>query len=480
LSKAEYLGGESVPRPKRNTDGVLPFQPSTLKLTNQYHAMYEAIDEGLRKNPRIVDLAHRDLKEVDTGGEHAGDSEYRYATDTILRVIIAQRIEDLSLRGIVIRIDDSTFLRRFTRIHHGPMMDYTTLCRLRNAIKESTWRKINQSLAEFAVEQALISGDSLRLDTTAVETNIHYPTDSTLLWDVTRTLGRLIGEARDLDRRVVGSRRLHLRCIRRRVLRITRKAAKKGRTAASLKPLYKRLLVQVEGVLDLASDVAGRLRGKFDPHSSDSPTGAWAEALVVQMVHSVDLGRNVVDQTRRRVLEEEKVPNDEKLFSIFEEHTELLKRGKAGKDIEFGHMIQIQQVEEKFITDYTVFDKKPVEHQLLDPALRSHRKLFGEDPQQLTADKGYYEGMDAIRKLEERVPTVAIGKKGRRNIDETLRELDPVFRHAQRFRAGVEGTISFLKRCLGLFRIVRKGWGRFETAVGESVFVHNLLILARC
>ena len=191
--------------------------------------MYESIDATLQDNPCIVDLAHRDLKKVDAGAESSGDSEFRYATDTVLRVIIAQRIEGLSLREIVIRIDDSMFLRRFTRIHHGTMMDYTTLCRLRNALRESTWRKINQSLAKFAVEQALIAGDSLRLDTTAVETNIHYPTDSTLLWDVSRTLGRLLSEARDLDPKLVGSRRLHLRCIRRRTLKITRKAVQEGK-----------------------------------------------------------------------------------------------------------------------------------------------------------------------------------------------------------------------------------------------------------
>ena len=247
-----------------------------------------------------------------------------------------------------------------------------------------------------------------------------------------------------------------------------------------MKPLYQRLLVQVEGILDLAEVVAGRLGKKLDRTSSESPVRDWIEVLREQLFHFGSLGRRVLDQARRRVLFGEKVPNDEKLFSIFEEHTELLKRGKVGKDIEFGHMVQVQQVEEKFITDYAVFDRKPVEHRLLAPALRSHRELFGQDPQRLTADKGYYESMDAIRELEERVPTVAIGKKGRRSLDETLRETDPVFRHAQRFRAGVEGTISFLKRCLGLFRILRRGWERFQAAVGESVVVHNLLILARC
>jgi IS5 family transposase len=158
----------------------------------------------------------------------------------------------------------------------------------------------------------------------------------------------------------------------------------------------------------------------------------------------------------------------------------LLKRGKAGKPIEFGHMIQIQQVPEKFITDYDVFETKPVEHALLKQALQSHRDLFGSYPDRVTADKGYYESMEAITQIEKTIQVVAIGKKGKRTKEETARENDPLFRLAQRFRAGVEGSISFLKRVLGLSRCFNKGWEHFQATVGTTVFVHNLLILARC
>jgi IS5 family transposase len=168
------------------------------------------------------------------------------------------------------------------------------------------------------------------------------------------------------------------------------------------------------------------------------------------------------------------------LFSIFEPHTELLKRGKAGKDVEFGHMIQIAQVDGKFITDYDVFDKKPVEHQLVTLALESHKKLFGEYPDTLAADKGYYESMAVVERLENKVEVVSIAKKGRRTSQETEREHDPLFRLAQCFRAGVEGTISFLKRMLRLARCFNKGWEHYVSTVGQTILAHNLLILARC
>ena len=172
-------------------------------------------------------------------------------------------------------------------------------------------------------------------------------------------------------------------------------------------------------------------------------------------------------------------PNDEKLFSIFEPHTELLKRGKASKDIEFGHMINICQVESKFITDYEVFEKKPVEYELIDGALESHKALFGTMPQVLAADKGYWENASTTERLRWKVELVCIAKKGRRTEEERAHERSLPFRLAQGFRAGVEGSISFLKRMLGLWRCMNKGFEHFVSTVGSTVFAHNLLILSR-
>jgi IS5 family transposase len=260
--------------------------------------------------------------------------------------------------------------------------------------------------------------------------------------------------------------------------KINRRAANKGRSARQLKPLYMKLIRMVDDVFDWGRSVRKELA--TSRRFASVMDAAKAAAITEQIDHYTVLGRQVVSQARRRVLEGERVPNDEKLFSIFEPHTELLKRGKAGKDVEFGHMIQIQQVSGKFITDYEVFDERPVEYELVDSALQSHKKLFGHYPEQLAGDKGYYESMDAIDRLQHKVPMVSIAKKGRRTPEETERERDVLFRLAQRFRAGVEGTISFLKRVLRLARCFNKGWEHFVATIGQTILAHNLLILARC
>jgi len=234
----------------------------------------------------------------------------------------------------------------------------------------------------------------------------------------------------------------------------------------------------VDGICDWSNEVANRLT-LTNACRRDSEFTDELNRLIVQLRHFEGLGRRVVWQATERVLHARPVPNEDKLFSIFEEHTELLKRGKAGKDIEFGHMIQIQQTGEKFITDYEVFEMKPAEPALVAPALKSHKRLFGEFPSILAGDKGYWSG-EEFEKMPAEIEIVSIPKKGRRTAAEKEREHDPLFRLAQAFRAGVEGSISFLKRILGLTRCMNKGWQHYASTVGATVVAHNLLILARC
>lgn len=468
-------------RNKINNQSEFNFQPSNLEITNKYYAKYQAISEILDNNPKIIDAVHRDLGaplEKMAAAEKKRGAKFEYTSDTILRMVMCQIIEGHSLRANVVRVDDSNFLRFFVRIYNGSMIDFTTFNRLKNQIRPQTWKKINTILAQMAVKEDLITGERLRLDTTAVETNIHWPTDSSLLWDTYRVLARLVEQVRELAPLIVGNQRLLTRKAKRVQQKISRKAANKERSPRAIKSLYIKLIGLVEDICEWTDNILKALDGS--KKSSSTFDQATVEYVQLQMRHYRGLGERVVDQARRRVLNQEQVPNHEKIFSIFEPHTELLKRGKAGQPIEFGHMIQIQQVESKFITDYQVFETKPVEYELIEPAMESHKKLFGHYPDQLATDKGYYRNMEHIKQLEQQIEVVSIAKKGKRTEEQTQRENDPLFRHAQRFRAGVEGTISFLKRVLGLVRCYSKGWKHYAATVGATVVAHNLLILARC
>jgi IS5 family transposase len=468
---------------KRQAQRALDFSGTHLTITKEYYAKYRAISTFLEKSPEIVDLVHKDLasplarvnRRAGRGGR-----QHQFSSENVLRILLCQVIEGESLRGIVVRIDDSHLLRRFVGVDYAAMMDFTTLCKLKNAIRPETWHEVNRLLAERALKEELIEGTRLRVDTTAVETNIHYPTDSSLLWDVYRVLARLIVKLREIDGDLVGSRRLQTRRAKRLQQKIARRAAKKRHDRDRLKPLYSELIRLVEEVVSWTVELRDAIKRGEETSCRDALDVVKIEAIGREMDHYASLAGRVVGQARRRVLQAESVPNAEKIFSIFEEHTELLIRGKAGKEIEFGHMVQIEQVGSKFITGYEVYETKPIEYEQVDGVLKRHAALFGKHPEEFSADKGYYESTEALAKLRTKVPVVSIAKKGRRTEEETAIEHDPLFRHAQRFRAGVEGTISFLKRILRLARCFNKGWNHFAATVAQTVFAHNLIILARC
>ena len=238
-SKQINRNRKNAMREKKNTQVEFDFQPSNLKITNEYFARYERVSEILDSQPGIVDLVHKDLKKVLKSLKRNGPGRNCiYTTDTIIRIILCQIIEDESLRGIIIRIDDSNYLRRFVRIYNGRMIDYTTFCSLKNAIQPETWKQINDLLTATAVERELIDGERLRLDTSAVETNIHWPTDSSLLWDTFRVICRLLNTAKDVDPEVLLGKRLYPKRAKKFHTDIARKSGKKGSVNKEAKRLY--------------------------------------------------------------------------------------------------------------------------------------------------------------------------------------------------------------------------------------------------
>lgn len=465
-------------RPKYKSQEELDFTPSNLKVTNEYYGRYEKISQVLNENPAIVEAVHRDVAKV-FGGRKRGEGgrDCAFASDTVLRILIVKQLEGLDYRDAVVRIDDSGFLRKFVGIENGKMMDFTTLCKMFKAIRPETWKKINDLLTAYALDREKISGEELRRDTTVYEANIHYPTDSSLLWDTYRVLGRFIENVREVAPELVGDQRLRTKDVKKIYFQISRQVSKKADAEKGLKSSYTELIRHVEKILIWSDEVCEAIRRTRTDYTWE--IDRYLLDRVKECELYISLGIQVMNQSSRRVLDGEQVPNEEKIFSIFEPHVELIKRGKAGKDIEFGHVVNLQQVREKFITGYDVFEKKPVEHKLVDPALAQHEALFGEYPQVYADDKGAYESMEKLYKLEEKIPVVAIGKKGKRNAEEEAREHAPAFKLAQKFRAGIEGSISFLKRILGLGKCLYRSFQTFKASVGSIVFAHNLLVLTR-
>ena len=168
----------------------------------------------------------------------------------------------------------------------------------------------------------------------------------------------------------------------------------------------------------------------------------------------------------------ETVPAAERVFSIFEAHTELIKRGRRHKPVEFGHTVLLCQTAEKFITDYEAYEDKPADCDLTEVILDRHEAIFGELPEVLAGDKGFCPDGETIERLEERIETLAIPRR--------LRDFaDAAMTAWQSFRAGIEGTISGLKRAFRLSRCYFRTFKSFQASIGLGVFCHNLVLLSK-
>ena len=440
---------------------------SNLKVVREYRAKYEVIGQILEANPKILDIAHGDFSKALSKSKYGRGG---YTSEQMLRSIIVMFMEQSDYRETVITVENSEFLRSFIKLGNKEMMDYTFLCKAFTALSEETWKAINEVLSGYAKKKEKITGEKLRLDTTAYETNIHWPTDSSLLWDSYRTLARLMKEAGDELRRVGFAHRFHTKKIKKLALYIVRNSDKKAKGAQrKIKSVYRKLIDRVKWIVE-TGELAWRLLSlRFD---------VKAMSVAAELKRYLPVARKITNQAERRVINGEQVPSAEKVFSLFEDHTELLKRGKAGKPIEFGHKVLLVETGEKYIIHYETMAKQRPDKDLIQDSLDAHGKVFASRPDVLAGDKGFYESMEQIKSLSGKIGTVSICKKGRRTAEEDARESSEEFKAGQRFRAGIEGTISALKRAYKLGRCLFKGFKNFASSVGCAVFCHNLVILA--
>ena len=445
----------------------LLFDDGKLQIVSDYKHKYDAISDILDMNQAALHAVHEDLK--DWGSNDGRNSTY--SSEQLFRALVVKWTEGMSFRDTIVRIADSTVLRNFTRLNTSNVMNFTVLNTAFKKIKHETWDTVNTILKQWAQKEDKITGNSLRLDSTVCESNIHYPTDAHLLWDCYRVASRIMERIREDDRMLVEGHRFHTAKIKKLYTFIATHNTKKNKsTIRKVRKIKDVLLQRVEAIIETAQKVVDN--GK-----------RFARGLPA-IVRSGELDsylpdmRHVVAQSRR-AFAGETVPARERIFSIFEPHTELLMRGKEHKPFEFGHLVQIGQTKEKFISFYDVEPISPHDTEMVDPALNDHKESFSAYPDEFATDKNYYKSMEHVAKWEEEIDIFSMCKKGNRTPEEITREHGLLFKLAQKFRAGCEGSISVLKRVFGLRRCLNRGFNSFAAAIGCLVFCHNLVVLSK-
>jgi len=449
---------------RRISKNVLPFwtdDDQNNKTLRDYRRAYKSLDEILNQHPEILDIVHRDLEKLSRATGRKGRNAV-LTSENLFRAIIVMQREGLDYREASVRIAESETLQNFCKLIRKKTIDFTLLNKAFCAIPPESWAKINHLLALGAVKDGLVSSDQVRTDTTVTETNIHWPTDSSLMWDSYRVIVRLINQAREVERGIFPER-FHPKKIKRLdwfIARYAKSTNKKRRTLVRRK---------VRTMIDRLTQ-ALRKAEKFIEKSRYSCIEV--QAIAAELNRYLPSMRQVVDVARRRAIDGEKVPHDEKVFSIFEPHTELIMRGRRGKPVEFGHKILLSQSPEKFITDYAVLEENKSDANLLPVVIERHEERFGYRPKVVAADKGFCPEADEYEDLEELVDCLAVPRRTR-DFGDAMMSL------FQKWRAGIEGTISCLKRVFRLARCCFRGFKNFASAIGSAVFCHNLTVLAK-
>ena len=387
---------------------------------------------------------------------------------------VVRRLMGWSYRTLAEEVDLSVGWRWVCQLYAHPMPNFRTIRDREALVSPKTVQLIHMKVVYLGQAVGITTGYRLRLDSSAIEMNIHYPTDSSLLSDAARVLSRWLGVARQVvtpkSRQAKAWFRRRHRQARRLARAIARQSKSKAKNAGktSLK-WYAQLLHLLEQLVAQVKEVQQQLT-VFKQ--------AAAQHIGEMFDQYIPLVQQVITQTRRRVLEGKSVPAAEKVVSLFEPQTDIIVRGKAApKETEFGHKIWYAEVDGGLITEYRLLTGNPPDALQVIPSLRQHRRLFKRAPREVSGDRGLYspENETAARRLGVR--QVSLPKPGYKSKPRQRREHQKWFRAAQRFRNGIEGRISQLRRARGLNRCLNHGQAGLERWVGWGIIANNIAVI---
>jgi IS5 family transposase len=425
-------------------------------IEHSHAAELAKISQVLSLHPDIAELVGQDLVRG-VACPHTGARGM--SGDQVLRVLLLKQMNTFSYRELEFHLADSVTYRTFCRFGAlEPTPTRATLAENLKKVRPETLEAIGAMVIRYAAKTGVERGRKVRVDSTVVEANVHAPTDSSLLWDGVRILTRLLKEA---DKRF-GFRLYtdHRRRAKRRMLAIQHTGSRLQRTAA-----YRDLL-----------KVAGKGMGYAQRAIEHLDGNGHAQRLAAEIAHHTELLRRVIDQTRRRVLEGEKVPASEKLVSIFEPHTDIIVKDR--RHTLYGHKIFLTAGASGLILDCTVEAGNPADSSMALPMLERQETLYGRLPRQAALDGGFASKDNLKEAKALGVEDVCFQKKCGLKVSEMARS-SWVYKRLRDFRAGIEGLISFLKRAFGLDRCTWRGAESFASYVQASVLTANLLTLAR-
>lgn len=422
----------------------------------------------LDRQPTLITMVAQDIWRGKKQGDQAKVSKHGMTAEQVLRAAIIRQMNEFSYYELAFHIADSQTYRTFCRFG---IVDKTpsksALAQNIKRIKPSTWEDINREILKLAVEDGVEGGQTVRVDSTAVESNIHDPSDSSLLWDCVRVLARLMGQARDLigpevtfPNRAKKAKRRH-------------RAIQHARSKKQRLPLYRDLVNVTSETVGFAERVVAQLEQFQAPGIMEM---LKAERLRLETSDLLRITKKVISQTRRRVFDDEKVPAQEKVLSIFETHTDVIV--KAYRETVYGHLVCLTAGSSSMVLDCIIPDGNPADATLAQEMVDRQIEIYGQPPLQVAFDGGFTSKENLLSLKDKGVDDVMFCKRRGLEIEDMVSSTK-VYRLLRNFRAGIEGIISFLKRAFGMGRCLWRSLESFKSYVWVSVVSANLLVYAR-
>lgn len=437
----------------------LPLMPPVID-----HPQAEELDrisQILDQNNTICELAMQDLNPQNNKSQTGANG---MSADQAIRAAIIKQMFGFSYEDLAFHIIDSRSIKHFCRIGFAEKgFGKSALNNNIKALSPDTWEAINTQLVDWAKYNRIEKGRQVRIDCTVVESNIHEPSDSSLLYDAVRVLTRLLKTVEQgTGRRFY--KHDHTRRAKRRMLGIQYAKNKKDRTGK-----YKDLL-------KVTQHVTVYCQRALDFFEASNSCDFKILALILEIRRYLDLTYKVIDQTRRRVIHGETVVASEKVVSIFESHTDIIVKDR--RDTFYGHKVCLSGGASNLILDCVITEGNPADTSLVNQMLDRQNAIYGKYPLKVALDGGFASKQNLREAKKRQIKDVCFAKKRGLDVEDMCRS-QRVYNRLRRFRAGIESGISWIKRCFGFARCTWKGFRSFKGYVWASIVAANLLTLAR-
>ena len=444
---------------RKKWEQQMPLMPP--KIDHPQADELEAISRIMNSKPTICGRVLQDLCKRPPAARSGARG---MSADQVLRAAIVKSLFGFTYKELAFHIVDSQSIRRFCQIGIADKgFKKSVLNKNIKALSEKTWQAINQDLIGYANDRQIEKGRQVRIDCTVVESNIHHPSDSSLLWDAVRVLTRLLHRAKD----DYGLRQLHFQDHRRR--------AKKRMVAIQYAKSNKIRKSKYKDLLKVSRKCIGYAHSAIDLICS-SPASLPMMLLSCDLKKFAKLAQQVIDQTERRIINGEKVSATEKIVSLFEPHTDIIVKDR--RETFYGHKVCLTGGASNLIVDCLITDGNPADSTLTETMLNRQNEIYGRYPLKVALDGGFASRDNLNTAKSMKIKDVCFAKKRGLKVEDMCRS-QWVYNRLRHFRAGIESGISWIKRCFGFARCTWKGLRSFKSYVWSSIVSANLLTIAR-